>query len=89
MSRISQAKYSDFLVGMIITNDNIVETLRLSSKFIYVIAPMVTILETFITLIMDALIIATMLLLTNFIFKFRLRFSQLFSLVYMQLLQQY
>ena len=41
---------------------------------------MVTILETFITLIMDALIIATMLLLTNFIFKLGLRFSQLFSL---------
>ncbi len=80
MLGFSQAKYSDFLGGMIITNDNIVETLRLSSKFIYVIAPMVTILETFITLIMDALIIVTMLLLTNFIFKLGLRFSQLFSL---------
>ena len=73
-------KYSDFLGDMIITNDNIVETLRLSSKFIYAIIPIITILETFITLIMDALIIAAMLLLTNFIFKLGLRFSQLFSL---------
>ena len=80
MLGFSQAKYSDFLGDMIITNDNIVETLRLSSKFIYAIIPIITILETFITLIMDALIIAAMLLLTNFIFKLGLRFSQLFSL---------
>ncbi|MBS5986266.1 DUF1189 family protein [Clostridium sp.] len=80
MLGFSQAKYSDFLGGMIITNDNIVETLRLSSKFIYVIIPIITILETFMTLIMDALIIGIMLLLTNFIFKLGLRFSQLFSL---------
>ena len=79
MLGFSQAKYSDFLGDMIITNDNIVETLRLSSKFIYAIIPIITILETFITLIMDALI-AAMLLLTNFIFKLGLRFSQLFSL---------
>ena len=80
MLGFSQAKYGDFLGGMIITNDNIIETLSLSSKLIYVIIPIIAILETFMTLIMDALIIATMLLLTNFIFKLGLRFSQLFSL---------
>ena len=32
MLGFSQAKYSDFLGGMIITNDNIVETLRLKSR---------------------------------------------------------
>ena len=78
---VSQAKYSVMEDGVTITNDNIVDILKVSSNFIYWIIVIVSVVETFLGLIMDSVIIALMLMLTNFMFGLRLRYSQLFSLV--------
>lgn len=77
---LSQLKYSDIEDSIVITNDNIIDMLNFSDTFIYLWIGAISLMETFMVLIMDAVMIAVMLLLTNFMFRLNMSFSQLFSL---------
>lgn len=79
-SEVSEVKYNSIIGDVAITNKNIVDTLNLSSKFFYVVLIISIIVQTFMMLIMDCVLVAIMLSVTNIIYRLGLKFSHLLSL---------